>query len=131
MTQDSPDSNQSLTENLFDTALEFQTKAATRLILLLICQSAITHGDSKDDLANTIISFLSRPGGGLQFIVQNDVILKEMWESEVNRDIISQAFRKDLNSFVEILDSGHQQTKEDGSPPNDYSRLYGRDSAWN
>ena len=131
MTQDSPDSNQSLTETLFDAALESHTKAATRLILLLFCQSAISQGDSKDDLVNTIINFMSRPKGGLHFIIHHDVFLGEMWEWEVNRDAILEAFKEEMNSFVEVLDSGPQQTKEDGSPPNDYSRLYGKDSAWN
>lgn len=131
MTQHSPDPNQSLIETLFDAALESHTKAVTRLVLLLFCQSAIARGDNKNDLAHTLINFLSRPEGGLQFIFNNDPILKEMWVWEINRDAILKAFKEDLTSFVEFLDSGPQETKEDESPPNDYSRLYGKDSAWN
>ena len=130
MTNYSPETVQELTAEWLETAVVLRTRALTRQVLLIFCHMTLVGKETVVDLRQLLDQLVSEPQKGVNFILRFDDLLHPYLDS--HRVEILETFLKEINDFIDLL------SPEKTDPPekyteilNDYSRLYGKDSAWN
>lgn len=130
MSDCSSESDQDLIAELVETVVVLRTRAVTRQVLLAFCQMTISERKDVDDFQQLFAKFTSEPQGGMNFILKIDNPLQSAWES--NKDVITETFLKEIDEFTEFFNPEKKESSEENAKlRKDFSRLYGKDSAWN
>ncbi len=121
---------QELISQFVEMGIVLRTRAVTRQMLIVFCGATFAESVTVTDLKKIFEKFLKDPKGGLNFVLHCDEQIRSVWES--HRELIEQAFDDEINSFNVFMDISEEELSwEKIASDNDYSQLYGKNSAWN
>ena len=114
-----------------DTAVTLRTRALIRQVLLVLCHMTILGNGSLVEMRKLLEEFVSDPQRGVRFILRFDSVLKA--DVELHRSVITETFIVEINDAINLFNPEREEPLPDpfAQIGDDYSRLYGKDSAWN
>ena len=114
-----------------DAAVTLRTRAVIGKILLVLSHMTIIGNGTVVEMRELLDELASDPQKGVRFIVRYDAVLKA--RLELHRSVITETFIKEINDAIDLFNPGKEEPFSDpfAQIGNDYSRQYGKDSAWN
>ena len=114
-----------------DTAVALRTRALIRKILLIICHMTIIGNGTVVEVRKLLDELASDPQKGVRFILRFDAVLKD--GVELHKSVITETFIMEINDAINLFNPEREDPLSDpfAQIENDYSRLYGKGSAWN
>ena len=114
-----------------DTAVALRTRALIRKILLILCHMTFIGNGTVVEVRKLLDELASDPQKGVSFILRFDAVLKD--GVELNKSVIIETFIMEINDAISLFSPERENPLSDpfAQIENDYSRLYGKDSAWN
>lgn len=114
-----------------DAAVSLRTRAVMGKILLVLSHMTIIGNGTIVEMRELLNELASDPQKGVRFILMFDPLLKARFE--LHRSAITETFIKEINDAIDLFNPEREEPFSDSFAQigNDYSRLYGKDSAWN
>lgn len=136
-------SEQELLDQWEDTATTLRTRAVVSKILLVLSHMTLTGNGTVAEMRELLNEMVSDPQKGVRLILKFDPQLND--RLELHRTTITETFIQEINDAIDLFKPGRDSPLPDNKPPpddqppsdpytrieNGYSRLYGKDSAWN
>ncbi len=118
-------------DELKERLVALRTRATTRQVLLVLYHLTLTGNWTVLELRNLLDQMAADPQEGVRFILRFDDSLRSRLESE--RSVIVETFIKEINESIDTFSTEKEKDMLDQLTQmgNDFSRLYGKDSAWN
>ena len=118
-------------EELAERLVALRTRAITRQVLLVLYHMTLTGNGTVKDLRSLLGQMAADPLEGVRFILRFDDSLRSRFESE--KGAIIETFIGEINESIDTF----RHEEEEEMPElysqirNDFSQLYGKNSAWN
>ena len=114
-----------------DAAVALRTRAVIGKILLVVSHMTIIGNGTVVEMRELLDELASDPQKGVRFILRFDAVLKA--RAELHRSVITETFITEINDAIDLFNPEREEPFSDpfAQIGNDYSRLYGKDSAWN
>lgn len=114
-----------------DAAVALRTRAVIGKILLVLSHMTIIGNGTVIEMRELLDEMASDPQKGVRFILRFDAVLKE--GVELHKSVITETFIREINDAIDLFNPEREEPFSDpfAQIGNDYSRLYGKDSAWN
>ena len=114
-----------------DAAVALRTRAVIGKVLLVISHTTIIGNGTVVEMRKLLDELASDPQRGVRFILRFYAVLKA--RVELHSSVITETFIKEINDAIDLFNPEREDPLSDpfAQIENDYSRLYGKGSAWN
>ena len=124
-------SQKNILAELEEATIKLRTESVTNRVLLVLCHMVLIEKGTVVDLRKLLDELILDPQKGARFISRFDAFLKA--RLELHGSVITETFIKEINDTIDLFNPEREESVSDpfaqiGSA---YSRLYGKNSAWN